>query len=374
MSNYIANSFPYVGVVLLFLIIGIFQRLGNTRLADIFAIIVAFFFFALKGYVFTDFVSYAGLYKQAANTLTINYSFSPGYSFLQGIAARAGVDFATWMLINSSFHVIALFYLFKRFSVGVAMGFAFFIPFRGLIVEFNLLQNIISIILFIFSIRHIDQRRYVKAICINLFGCVFHLSSIIYILSIPLLVINYNRILLIFVLFVSIFVSLFGYDLFSLFLESIIILSASEYLHQYQEYLVLPEAYGFSFGNLLRIALFFLLIVHRNWIYKTVPEGKILFNMSIAYFLIYFLFSHNSILVDRVGLLFIPALWILLPSFFIFKHRFGQPYLFGFSMIAIALTVSSTSNYLSDYQNRLFNADDLNTRINRVVSYQREFK
>ena len=370
----LSYSIPYSLAFTSLIALGAMEmRLTSTQLACVRGAIVLIVavFFIFRGYVFTDFVTYHGHYQSLdPSNIFDNSSFSPAYSLAAYLAKSAGLSFDSWMRLLSLLRISLLFLFFKRYLWSIGFGFALMISLRGLIVEFNLWQNFIAMLIFFLSIKWVVTRSFVKFFCALTIASFFHASAVLYMLLLPALmwpvrqgvvIIVYIGLLLLYFLGIS-----FGSYAATVFLTYF----NFEYLAHFLVYIFSKQDFDLSLGFIARNILFLILIINFNKLRVAVSDFVPLMNVSLLFFASYLIFANADIILDRVSLVFVPAVWVLFSRLLELKARRVTPQFVGITAICFSLLVTSTSNALSEYQNILMGSDSVEARKAEVIQLQ----
>ena len=122
-----------------------------------------------------------------------------------------------------------------------------------------------------------------------------------------------------------------------------------------------------TLGFFERIAVFLLIIIFWERILEFVPDGRILLNISVIYFSSFFALSSIDVLADRVPLLFVFAIWILLPTLAIIESRV-RPYMAAILLpLAFLKIYLSTQDDVASYENHIFGISSFEERKRMVL-------
>ena len=199
-------SFPYL-LLLLYYVVLMFLEFRNikfgkdTKYIEWAAIIGFVFFFGLRGFVNTDWLIYYNMFNSlptlwggdlgavfttdftedfvtdaSIDQAGIELGFIFGSVFIKSIIP----DYYVWVFINTVIDVILLHLFFKRYSSYYTLSFIFFLVFGGLAIELNLMRNIKALLLFLLSIKYIQERRLLPYLLMNGAGLLFHSSALLF--------------------------------------------------------------------------------------------------------------------------------------------------------------------------------------------------
>ncbi len=189
-------SIPYILLICFFLLIATFQ-LGvqldqkTRRYLNYIVILTYILFFGFRGFVGWDWYNYYPYFTNLPNftNLPTISNFIPeknryefGFSLFSVLIKSINPDYNFYILINCIVNITLLSIFLKRYVPSNLFAFSLvtFIVMEGFILEVNLLRNIKSVLLFLISLRYIENRKFFKFLILNLLGVLFHWSAIIY--------------------------------------------------------------------------------------------------------------------------------------------------------------------------------------------------
>lgn len=161
----------------------------------IFCFVVYFcVFFGLRGFVYTDWLTYVVFYNEIPalssgwsiirNFLTNSEYALAGWEkgfIIYSICMKSiSIDYFGWQFLFVLTDFIVLMFVFQKY-VSLQNSILCFLLYGGFLIEFNLLRNAKSLLFFYASIKYLHDRRPMPYICLNLVGCLFHTSSLVFI-------------------------------------------------------------------------------------------------------------------------------------------------------------------------------------------------
>lgn len=310
------------------------KKSTTTYFVFICCLLVTISFFGLRGFVFTDWINYFYHYNLIPTDLSTFFKFigNPknsseiGFSFFQFLCKQISGNYFFLQFCSSLLDTIILCLFFKDLNPKNLLLCIFCIaPFKGLEIEINLLRNSKAIFLFLYSLRYIYREKSLKKyLLINLLGCTFHLSAILYLPLYFILDKKHSRLLyfiifLVPVLIMSLKIS-FSYSVFTLLCNYIpagnLLLKMTKYLENGLE---TPTV--FSPISLERIITFILIILYYPKLIKN-KTNIIFINIFVLYFLCAFIFWDFNVVSQRFSILFVASNWILIPEIIsLFKKK-----------------------------------------------------
>ncbi|GMO37886.1 MAG: hypothetical protein Ta2B_17590 [Termitinemataceae bacterium] len=326
---------PYIAIFLLFVFwsFSIHTKsnainIGYTMLQRYAVGAVFIVFIALRGFVETDWVNYYPLYQDApslfGNTDVIKYLEGFGSEQLfyvyTVLCKTVSENYFFFQALSSIIDFFIIYYFFTTYIPGYpVLGFVFFFIFSGIEMEFNLLRDAKSIMLFLISIQYIKKRKILRYVLCNIIGSFFHVSSLLYI---PLYFFLHKRIhkAVIFIIF------LFGHVLFltgTMWLKGLLVLisgiSDNRLFLLIQRYLAndyYSREWGVGIGYFERLLYFLLIFILYDKLLKK-SESNILFvNLAFIYWILYLYCAEMYIIMRRIPILFVCSLWVLFPHIY----------------------------------------------------------
>ena len=325
-------------------------------------------FLGLRGFILTDFINYYPLFQSiSTDTIDWNSAFEPGFlAFMLLVKVVLG-EFVWFTFLSSVLHLAVLAYIFKKYIGSVSLGMLFFLAYRGLFIEFNLSQNFFSILLFALSVPFISSRRPLPFLLLNILGVSFHLSAIAYFPLYFIGNVRLSRMAASTIVFGAFLMSLIGIKIAETLLYIFVSDVGGEFFLQYLYFFDDPSQYILTLGFFERIAVFLLIILFWESILEFVPDGRVLLNISVIYFSSFFAFSSIDVLADRVPLLFVFAIWILLPILTTIEWRF-RPYMAAILLpLAFLKIFLSTQDDVASYENHIFGISSFEERKRMVL-------
>lgn len=157
---------------------GIYDVVGRDKKikkrAYVGALILLGIFFGTRGFIGWDWYHYYPSFMEE------KYIYEPGYMALSRFIGRIYKNYNFFVFINSAIDFVAIYFIFKRWSKYPILTLALYFGVQGIPMEVDLMRNIKSILLFLFSLEYIERRKPIPFILLNGLGILFHGSSAIY--------------------------------------------------------------------------------------------------------------------------------------------------------------------------------------------------
>jgi hypothetical protein len=240
------------------------------------------------------------------------------------------------------------------------LGFACFVIFSGFGYEINYLRNARALMLFIISLKYLENRKLLKYMIVNILGALFHMSSLIYLPFYFILNRKYPRKLIIFLFMLGNVVYLFSIkwlkDLLLLILS--INLENSTVIRKvkgYTESVFFSSDFGFTIGYFEKIFTLLLVVIFYNKLLRKSSKNLIFINITIAYCFIHLYCSEMFIFRQRIALLFQLGYWILYPQIYgLISKRSKLLFLCIFLLYGGMRLIKNNSYVSVKYENILF--------------------
>lgn len=371
-------SVPYIILFLIFFLLFLWERRiltknGNIKNIRILCMLIFIIFFGFRGYLDTDFSVYYPMYEstpEISDSVRISKFFSninedyilhiePGYKVFLIIMKSISSNYFFLQFISTLIDVFFLNYFFKKYSKVYTLSFILFIIFSGFIIEVNLLRNSKSMLLFLYSIKFIKERKAAKFFLLNLLGLLFHSSSIFYF---PVYFFFHKKIPDIFLWFTFVIgnllylaqVKYIGPIVSSL--GSLVGGNYSVLAETYSGDKMYSTGYGITIGYLERLLTFILFYNFYKKIKKSNQENgfiiNIFFNSYFLYSLSYLYLSEFSIFIDRITTLFAYSYWILYPYLYYYYDKiYKQVFTFILFLFGFYKMYKSNNFIIRKYQN-----------------------
>lgn len=337
-------------------------------------------FLGLRGFVYTDWMMYYPLFDKLPTiwdgglTSVLSSDFSEdfitdvsmgkaglelGFIYFAVIFKSIIPNYFAFVFFNSLIDIFLLDIFFRRYSKYYVLSFILFVVFGGLGLEFNLLRNFKALLLFMISLKYIQERRIIPFLLLNLTGYLFHSSALIFL---PLYFILHKEwpqwvIWAIFIVGNILFILHIKYlQTISLAVADMIggRMAVKAKLYFVSDFY--SQAYGLGLGYIERVISFLAFVLLQKKL-KAQSSYNILFiNTYLLYFIIYFFFAELMVAVERLSLLFVFAYWILYPEVLAIIKEISYKFililvLMGYSILKVAQV---NSNIFSRYDNLLF--------------------
>ena len=377
-------SFPYISFFLLLLLIFLWEisikkeepyKIKNIRVV----IGISFlFFFGLRGFVNTDCINYYVFFQNlktlwdgiAYENIISDYNWEPGFVTSVYLFKSFIPNYFVWTFTWALIAFITLNHFFSNKIKYYSLGYILFFIFGGYGICTNLMRASIAMFLFLYSIKYLEKKKWKQYIILNILGCTFHITSIIYFLVTPII----NKKLpipLIVALFVVLNIAyLLRIDVSNLLLiisnytDSRISLLINSYIAENTFASTI-----LSIGYIERIITYIIVIFLYKKCNTTYSKSRVIYlNSYIIYFLFYYLLWKSEALSTRVGGLFIFSYWIIYADFFSYLKTKNNKKIFIilFSLYSILKLLSGQSQPYHQYKNILFSNEKFEQAEKRI--------
>lgn len=352
------------------------KRIGESFF--IFSLLLLILFFGLRGYIGYDWYSYKPNFDKIVtigellkgNTQVLHSGYELGFQIYTSFIKTLTNNYFIYNFINVSVDFIILYFVIKRFSKYPILSLLLFFGIYGVALEIDMIRNAKSIMLFLLSIKYIDERKILNFGVLNILGILFHYSSILYLPMYFILNIKWNKKFILFLFILG--------NIYYLSDIRIVMRIIKEYntllptgvgakLSGYFSIIPLDFPLGFSLYYFERVIMFLICwFVSDNL--KNKKYGNIMLN-SLYISIFFFLYlSEFSIVTMRFGLLFIYSYWFILPMLLGIYPKLP------IFIVAIAISLFRLNNQINfvgnrevySYQNILINGDSEENQRKRV--------
>lgn len=352
------------------------KRIGESFF--IFSLLLLILFFGLRGYIGYDWYSYKPNFDKMVtigellkgNIQVLHSGYELGFQIYTSFIKTLTNNYFIYNFINVSVDFIILYFVIKRFSKYPILSLLLFFSIYGVALEIDMIRNAKSIMLFLLSIKYIEERKILNFGVLNILGILFHYSSIFYLPMYFILNTKWNKKFILFLFILG--------NIYYLSDIRIVMRIIKEYntllptgigakLSGYFSIIPLDFPLGFSLYYFERVIIFLLCwFVSDNL--KNKKYGNIMLN-SLYISIFFFLYlSEFSIVAMRFGLLFIYSYWFILPMLLEIYPKLP------IFIVAIAISLFRLNNQINfvgnrevySYQNILINGDSEENQRKRV--------
>jgi hypothetical protein len=369
------TSLPYALLFCVFLFTAFLEhylvRQHRVLAVRIIVVVVALVFFGLRGHVLTDFINYYEFFRKldASQLGAGNSIYGPGFVLHAYLSKLVFDNYHFWIFVSTSIHVLILSAVFRKYLGNISLGLIFFLGYRGVLIEFNLLQNFMAILLFFLSIPYLYKRRFLPYLFLNVIGMTFHVTSVLYFPLYFVLQRNTSMQLGLIIIGAANLFYFVGSDL--LINAAFWVVSNSGYatLEGFLYFFVDTSNYQLSFGFLERTLVILLMTVYCEKIKSEIPCGTIFYNLALLYYFSFLLLSPVDVLADRIPMLFLLSWWVIIPALILLKHRYRTVIACGLITLSFAKLVLSTQDQVAEYDNLIFGIRPYDERLAEVLQH-----
>ena len=357
-------AIPYVILVILlgFLAILIEQKKEDeafTHKITLWGILIYFVFFAFRGFINTDWMTYYVEFDKCTWDLLFNYemgkSREPGFLIFMLLNKSLVPNFHFFVFTSTLLNTWLLLSFFRKYSDNLLIALVIYLVFEGFMINANLMRNSISIFIFLNAITYLQERRPLPYFGLCLLALSFHFSAIVYF---PFYFFIHRKLnkwvyLTIFVICIMIFVLHIPIFLKLIKLTGIGGMFIDNKIDAYTE---LSTARGFGMGFIERLITGILVFCYYEKLCDARVENRIFMNSLVAFFISNFLFSEFAEISKRIYILFIYAYWILwcdlIKCFYYDRNKILFSTFVG--LYCIVKTATTLNAPIHEYDNLLF--------------------
>ena len=347
---------------------------------DFIVLLVFALFIGFRGYVYSDCLVYHDFYSTVPSLFDSkeiihryfsknSYGFEPLFLVWSLIFKSISEDYLVWQTLSTLIDLLLINNLFKTYIPKQSVfGFLIFFVFYGFIIEVNLLRNVRAILIFLYSIKWIKNKKFCKYFFSMIVASLFHTSALFYIPLYFVLGKTIKKRTVLLLIIVGNIICICKIQ----WLKSILLIAANfipgalgQMLKGYLNSDFYSGTYSLGFGWLERnISFFIFYFVFSNTEDK---NERIFYNLFVLYICTFLYCSEMSILVERIPYLFAASYWILYPLAYKKINKKYKIYLLIWLLIICFLKLSfGNMNVLMRYDNILFGAESYQTRRNII--------
>lgn len=357
-------AIPYIVLIIIlgFMAILLYQRHEDEELCHkliICGIAIYFIFFAFRGFINTDWLSYYYEFDKCSWDLLTNYeigkSREPGFLIFMLICKTLVPSYQFFVFAQATLCTFLLYSFFRRYSSNILLSFVLMLVFEGFTINVNLMRNSISIYTFLNALPFLYSRKPTQYFAMCLLALSFHFSAIVYF---PLYFILHRRLnkwvyLTIFVACIAVFILHIPILLKLLQLTGI---GGAFVDMKVDAYTTMSTARGFGMGFIERLITGFLVFCYYEKLCDIRPENKMFINSLVAFFIANFMFSEFAETSKRFYILFIFAYWILWCDLIKCFYYSNNRYLFCtfIALYCLFKTATTLNSPIHEYDNLLF--------------------
>ncbi|MBS5038772.1 MAG: EpsG family protein [Fusobacterium sp.] len=380
-------------LIVSFIILSIFDIFIKKKffLILILSFFIYLFFFGFRGFIAWDWFHYypnwissidflEAIKKEFVFNMNTNLTYEKGYQVWMSILKTFFNNWNVYLFFTTLVDTVLLMIIFYKYSPYPVFSILLFLGFGGIQIQLDLMRNFKALLVFLFSIEYLKNKKNIKYFIFNIFSSSLHRSSLLYLIIGYFLNKNfykYKKTLLSFFtlgIFVLIFSDKILYEILSFvkfFLENFNFKSFNNIIEKLNMYLnsdyATPGKIGIGFFE--KTFSFILFYLYREKINKN-EYGKIFFNIFLFYIFSYLYGNGVRIIFERIGLLFICSYWILYPILLKNISNIKRILIFIFLISYCFLKINTTYvldlkvKKLYEYKNILWNNE----------SYEKKYK
>lgn len=371
-------AIPYILFVFSFFFVQYVPKsIGKTEyyfFSRVYILLSLLLFLGCRGFIVTDWVNYypfyeqlPGLHEDGALKFIKGYPWEKGFLFLSSFIKTFSSNYFVYQFILFSVDLLIINKIIKENvnSNYYALAYISFFVFQGFVIEVNLLRNAQSILLFLLSITYIRSKSLFKYLLLNLFGILFHTTSILYIPLYFILNRKFSRKSLLLLFFLGNIIFFTRFFWISGVLKLILpLLGQSRFVSMIEAYKVLSgdaNSYSIGVGFLERTVVYLFVVFYQEKIIHEDVKRLPYINLFYLFCFVYLFMSEFSILIERISLLFVAGYWIVIPSLYgCMKQNGKKIFLIVFILYSVLKLFVQCDEPFYKYSNALFQKQDYN--------------
>jgi len=363
-------------------------RAAYARMNTLVFITVFVLFFAFRGYVFTDWSNYYGIFNAAPENIADifqRYSYvEKGFLVLASVVKRVSGTYLFFQFVNSCIDaaLILLFFKVHRGNENLLLFFAFYLLFNGINIEINLLRNSKAILLFLISLKYLEEKQFLPYALINGVGVMFHTSALIYLPLYFLINRRYNKWIILVIWTLGQMKYLLHISMLASFFHLISTLNINIRLFRLVDNYIMSgkgtAEFGLSIGYIERFLSFVLIFLMRDRLIKKDRRMLIYTNAFFLYAISYLYLAEISVLVTSfTNRLLTFSYWLVYPNVFLCLRNKANKAAFMIILALYGTLKLSNSNTLTHrYDNFLLNPSinmkEARSNLDRGIRYMEQ--
>lgn len=322
----IVYSIPYLLLGLFVFVLG-YKEIWNENIKTrkwkyvlLFFIFLAFF--GLRWHILSDTLAYESEFYSIRPDFSWDYIddhsdwWDKGFVIFAMMVKLIYNDFFFFVFINSFIDILLFTLCLKKYCINVFLALLSFLAFQGILTEINLMRNIKAILLFIYSISYIRDKKLVKFLLINLLGYTFHSSALLFIPMYWVLNRRYSIKVVYIVMAAFTVIYMARFNVLEDYLMAMSFQFDSHIAERIEYYLNSQPEPVFSVGFMERLISLALILGIYQKVGKEDRFNLIMANSFFVFYILYSVFGFNTVFRDRIPFLFVYCYWFLYPYLF----------------------------------------------------------
>jgi hypothetical protein len=345
----------------------------NYRMIALLSFMIFLFFFGFRGHIGWDWTNYYQSFADLPKLWNLSLKslaqerFAPGFLIFMSASKSLVNSYSFFLFLSTAIDLILLALFLNKYSDRFALTMIVFLAFMGMFLMVDLIRNSKVILIFLLTIRYIEERKALPFFMINAIGILFHFSAIIFL---PLYFFVHRKVslkLLIIISMAGVAVFLLKFEFIKPVVKYISGLIGGRLEKATLKYFMdeqYSSLYGLTIGFFERLLTAALVFIYYDELTDS-KRGIIFTNSFVFFFFIFLFFSEMRIIPIRMGGLFAYSYWYLYPVILGKLKRKGNRQLFVLYIFVYALikVISISNTILYKYDNILFGAKSFEERI-----------
>lgn len=326
-------ALPYVILLLSYILMSIIWQgtyINNKRkqLIRFTCCTIFILFFGFRGYIGWDVNNYYPMFLDCQKITNIFQSNKidiikePGFYIYMSILKSIWNNYHFFIFCSTLIDIIILNAFLKRYCINYPLAIVIYLAMM-MAFEIDLQRNVKSMLLFLLSIKYIEQRKFLPFVCLNLLGITFHITSIIYLSCYFFINKRATKRFLITTFIILQLIYLFQIPIVT---STIITISNKvggifgNLLIAYTQNTHLAISKGISIGHIERTLTYIAIIINYKAIVNANKTNIIFVNAFIIYFACQTMLFELSVLANRLSMLFVFSYLVIWPSI-IYRYK-----------------------------------------------------
>lgn len=359
-------SIPYVLLILFLMVLSVLyaqhreESVEYGRRLEWVGLSIFFVFFAFRGFIFTDWVTYYVEFDKTTWDDLLMWETGkemrePGFIVLMNVCKTIFDNYHFFIFVQTSIITWLFVSFLRKYSDNILCSLVVFLCFWGVVIVANLLRNAIALFIMINSFQYIHERKPLAYYTACMTALCFHYSALIFFPLYFFMHRHLNRWVYLAIFAACNVIFLLHIPVF-LKLVSLLGIGGDFLENKLEWYTDASKGLGVGFGYLERLITGLLVFCYYDKLNRIRPENSIFINALVAYYVSIFTFSQFPEVANRIGMLFLASYWILWNDLLkCFEFRNNRYLFMSFiGLYCIFKTMTTINQPCNEYDNLLF--------------------
>lgn len=281
-------------------------------------IVLFYVFFAFRGYLYTDWVSYVNYFDYVEWDDLLSWdpfnskSFEPGFALLTLVCKSIYNNYFFLVAVCTTIDTIFFVKFLKYREINnLALIFMLFCTFDGLGIMFNILRNAISIFMMMYALQYIEKRKPMHYFTFCFIGFLFHSSTLVFV---PLYFFLHRKLNKWVFIGIAVFCLLFFISNISIVVSIISLLGMEGMfggkIETYTEFITSSRSLSLL-GILDTFSIAVFVFMYYDKLTEKFKNHIVIINSLLLFLIMYYMLAEFKVLSGRLATLFYYSHWVL---------------------------------------------------------------